>query len=701
MFSASGSDPLGISVTAGIAGGHGQRRMPAAIRARVRALRDFARVSGDRSTAIAELLTLVREYPRAEGLQKIVARLFHELHDDERAIEAWRGIAVRYPESMDAYRTLVALTNRHRGAAAAKEIIQLRFPRMPVAFDQLLAYAETSDLIGETSDAETAFARLAQLFEKRIGSWLTAASWLEARGQCVFVSKLLRRIAGWTVFGRPITKEPGHVDSVLGELSALGDLASRGTATQHRPPIIFPSAPRPSTVSIKVVGALFDLIIEERARASQPPPRSSAPIVMISGSLGCGGAERQLVNTAIGLSELATCQRTMHDGPRLGPVTIIARSLRSRADGEFLVPDLRRAGIAVSSYQDVADFGGNLRISAARPYLKTFKFIPWAMAEGVIKLTDLLRSLNPEVVHIWQDGMIYATGLAALLAGVPRIILSARSVPPPDRRQRYLAEYDIIFKSLLRAPGVKLSVNSHYSAARYSAWLGTDPDAIDVIPNGVVPCPTQPDRAAEEMSRAFDAQTRPYSFTLGTVMRIDDNKRPFLWVDAAARLLHTIPTARFIIVGDGPLRARVARHAEMHAVSHRLLFVGRSACVGYWLKKMDAFMLLSRHEGLPNALIEAQLARLPVITSPAGGAAEAVLPGTTGIVTSQSPSSAEVAALVAGLIAEPGRLNQMGAAAEKWASDTFPLSQMLSKTVKLYTAHRVDAVKEYESELAQ
>jgi hypothetical protein len=116
-------------------------------------------------------------------------------------------------------------------------------------------------------------------------------------------------------------------------------------------------------------------------------------------------------------------QRTLQDGLVLDPVNVVTRSLRDRKDGAFYLGDLQRAGIQVGSYRELPDFAGNLATSAVRPALSALGFLPWSTAEAVIKLTDRLQAMNPEVVHIWHDGLVYAAGLAALLAGVPRIAI--------------------------------------------------------------------------------------------------------------------------------------------------------------------------------------------------------------------------------------------------------------------------------------
>jgi glycosyltransferase involved in cell wall biosynthesis len=669
-------DPLGTAIAKGLAAGNAKRRPTQEIRKAARAIRDNARATGAREAAILELEAFVSDYPAVEEFQKIVARLLHEMHD-ERALGAWLGVSLRFPQSMDSFHNLVLLTQRHKGLSAVRTVLQARFPRMPKRLDQLLAYAEACDVAGETLKRRAAFDRLARIFAKRNDSWLLATSWLEEEwGINRSAGTILRRLAAGTGLGAPILRDSQRLQTVVGEWEQ----------NQSR------AVDQGALASVKVLGALFDRVLESRRSAALLPSRDTGSLLLLTGSLGTGGAERQLVTTAIGLSQMNLGQRTLQDGLVLDPVNVMARSLRDRKDGAFFLSDLQQAGVPVRSYRELPDFAGDLATSAVRPALSALGFLPWSTAEAVIKLTDQLRLMKPEVVHIWQDGLVYAAGLAALLAGVPRIILSGRSTPPPDRRENYLVEYDIIYRSLLREPGVKLSVNSRYAANRYAGWLNMDPALIEVVPNGVARASDTAEPGAEAAFRAFEERTGSSSLTLGAVMRLDEVKRPLLWIDVAASVLANIPNARFIIVGDGPFRTKAEKRAEALGLAGRCLFVGRSTCVGYWLSKMDALMLLSEHEGLPNALIEAQLAGVPVITSPAGGAPETLIPGTTGIVTSQSPTPHEVADMIAGLVAQSGCLKKMGISAEKWASETFPISHMLSKTLQVYaSAGRVEA----------
>ncbi|GEP58627.1 capsular polysaccharide biosynthesis protein [Reyranella soli] len=664
------SDPLAEVFRPAPLGRVVKRRPSREVRAQAHAIRDAVRAADCRNATVDQLLPLVREYPQSEELQKIVARLLTELND-ERALEAWLGISMRFPASMDAFRNLVDLVLRSKGKAAVRTIVRARFPRMPARLDQLLAYAEACDAIGQTDDSGAAFGLVARAFSKRKEAWLLFAAWLEEEiGMHRSVVTLLRRIAAGAWLGPPLLQEDKRLHAVISDFEHVDAVALNGS----------------SLASVRVLEALFDRILDDRRRALSAPAPTSGKLVLLTGSLGAGGAERQFVTTAVGLRAMSLQQRTLPDGLVLDEVHVVARSLVDREDGSFYVADLQRAGIQVESYREWPDFGGDLASSVARPTLRALGFLPWSTAEAVIKLSDRLKEMKPAVVHIWQDGLVYAAGLAALLAGVPRIVLSGRSTPPPDRRENYLVEYDVIYKSLLQAPGVVLSVNSRHAAGRYANWLDIDERAIVVMPNGVAPLSIEAGSASPAMFSTFEARTGQGAMTIGSVMRLDEVKRPLLWVDAAAAILVRVPTMRFIVVGDGPYRKRMLRRATKLGVASRCLFVGRTADVGYWLSKMDLLMLLSEHEGLPNALIEAQLAGVPVIASAAGGTAETVIPGKTGLVTSVKATPDEIANKIAALAGEPDRLKNMASEARTWAMQAFPIPRMLSNTLNLYAA---------------
>ena len=100
-------------------------------------------------------------------------------------------------------------------------------------------------------------------------------------------------------------------------------------------------------------------------------------------------------------------------------------------------------------------------------------------------------------------------------------------------------------------------------------------------------------------------------------------KRPHLWLDVAERVAAAVPRSRFVIVGDGALRAELQARIDGSGLGDRITLAGRQNPVEPWIAAMDTMLLASEVEGLPNVLLEAQALGVPVVTTDAGGSGEA------------------------------------------------------------------------------
>jgi glycosyltransferase involved in cell wall biosynthesis len=97
-----------------------------------------------------------------------------------------------------------------------------------------------------------------------------------------------------------------------------------------------------------------------------------------------------------------------------------------------------------------------------------------------------------------------------------------------------------------------------------------------------------------------------------------------------ARLRHRGIKARLWLLGEGPERASVERYVEDAGVHPYVWFAGSREDVPAVLAGADIFVLASRTEGMPAALIEAGLAALPSVVFDVGGVSEVVVSGITG-----------------------------------------------------------------------
>lgn len=144
---------------------------------------------------------------------------------------------------------------------------------------------------------------------------------------------------------------------------------------------------------------LEHLVLRGAARRAALPPCGGTlgSVLMITGSLGAGGAERQLVNTAVGLQRARLGGQAVA-GHRLGgPVGVCCRSLTDRPGGAFFEPLLRREGIPLGLYAGFPAFGGEPETSVARQCRDLLRFLPPAAADATIRLADALRAQAPAV----------------------------------------------------------------------------------------------------------------------------------------------------------------------------------------------------------------------------------------------------------------------------------------------------------------
>ena len=378
--------------------------------------------------------------------------------------------------------------------------------------------------------------------------------------------------------------------------------------------------------------AMKHAILCFRNRSLPPSTGTLGRLSLITGSLGPGGAERQLTRLAV---ELERARRTNGHMGEIGldrPVEVIVRSHGPEKQNDFYLGDIRAAGIEISQINlftplATKDLGIEDELLAT-----LIDYLPPPVNFGVRRLTAHLRKSGTQTASVWQDGACLFAGLAALIAGVPHVQLAIRGLPPSMRRHMFRPEYETLYQALAEVPGVTFVSNSLSAARAYAEWLDIPLDRFSIVYNGVEEMHSEPSPECAQLWNEFSASTDGKGHTIGGVFRFDTDKQPLLWIRFAARYLKRHPDARMVLVGGGRLLPNAQQLAEELGISDRILFVGRSTRVGYWMSKMDVLVLLSRFEGLPNVLIEAQYMGVRVVTTPAGGASECLIDGTTGYV---------------------------------------------------------------------
>jgi len=225
------------------------------------------------------------------------------------------------------------------------------------------------------------------------------------------------------------------------------------------------------------------------------------------------------------------------------------------------------------------------------------------------------------------------------LAGVPRIVGNCRGGAAPWRQhERWLW------------PWVHhLLCNSHSLRDFLVSTYGLPPERLTVVPNGVDLEFFQPPAGGKDQGPPV----------LLSVARLVPDKDHDTLLAAFGRVASRHPEAELWLVGDGPRRQALEHKAGEMALDGRVRFFPGEPDLRAFYHRADLFVLSSVAEALPNVILEAMAAGLPVVATRVGGIPEAVAPEATGLLVAPG-DVAGLAAALARLLGDPEARQTMG-----------------------------------------
>ncbi len=200
---------------------------------------------------------------------------------------------------------------------------------------------------------------------------------------------------------------------------------------------------------------------------------------------------------------------------------------------------------------------------------------------------------------------------------------------------------------------------------------GADQQRIRVIPHGV-------EVSEEECARA--TQLPPQfrgKFVVGFFGRLSSEKAPKLFVEIA-RLLRAVDDVCFIMTGEGPERETVMDLIRHYRLSSRFYAPGFVESAAPLMRAADVMVLPSTIDGMPLAVIEAQLLGKPVIASRVGSLPSMVLDGETGFLCDIGDVDA-FADRILRLRRDPALRSQMAERAAQHACQNFGAGRMIAQ----------------------
>jgi glycosyltransferase involved in cell wall biosynthesis len=283
--------------------------------------------------------------------------------------------------------------------------------------------------------------------------------------------------------------------------------------------------------------------------------------------------------------------------------------------------------------------------------------------------------------HLWafarwcrthRIAVVHTTELYSNIFGLPGAALAGVAVRIGNRREINpdKSAAQIALQRAAYGCAQRIVANSRAAADRLIAER-VPRRKVAVIPNGLDFHAFEPRIAAERPRRvAVVANLRP-------------EKGHDVLIDAAVDVLRRVPDAHFDLVGGGPERDALVARAEARQVRHAFTFWGHQDNVAVRLAAADLFVLPSRSEAFPNAVLEAMAAGMPIVASAVGGIRELIDNDQTGLLVPAGDPAA-LADRIVRLMTMTGLAQRLGEAARSTAEARYSFDRMVSSFDALY-----------------
>jgi glycosyltransferase involved in cell wall biosynthesis len=242
---------------------------------------------------------------------------------------------------------------------------------------------------------------------------------------------------------------------------------------------------------------------------------------------------------------------------------------------------------------------------------------------AVREVADYLRRLGADVLccHGYKPDVL--GWMAARRAGVPAVAVS-RGWTAATLKVRLNETLD---RFCLRRMDRVVCVSEGQAVKVRRA--GVPPGCVVVIRNAIrAERFDRPEPAGRDRLQALFKP--PLARIVGAAGRLSPEKGFGVLVEAVGRLVSEVPDVGFVIFGDGPLRAQLSRRIDSEGLTGRCLLAGFCDDLDRLLPHLDLLVLPSFTEGLPNVVLEAFAAGVPVVATAVGGTPEVVVDGVNG-----------------------------------------------------------------------
>ncbi len=294
---------------------------------------------------------------------------------------------------------------------------------------------------------------------------------------------------------------------------------------------------------------------------------------------------------------------------------------------------------------------------------------------SVKKLVRYIRKHRIKLIHCHLPWAGIVGRLAGIQTGIPVLYTEH------NKWERYHRLTYFLNKITFGKQRMAIAVSGEVAQSIRKFYSSSRPE-IRTILNGVN---TQKfARSVNDRSMRLKLGIVDDAVVIGTVSVFRLQKRLDKWLEVAHEVHMRHPNTYFIVVGDGPLREEIEQKAAALNMSSYLHFAGLQENVRPYFNAMDVFMMASRFEGLPIALLEAMSMECIPVCTKAGGIPEVINHGVDGLLCDVDEPG-NLAVEMDRLLANFGNLQPvLKGAARKKIIERFSLRRMVTELEEAY-----------------
>jgi glycosyltransferase involved in cell wall biosynthesis len=395
-----------------------------------------------------------------------------------------------------------------------------------------------------------------------------------------------------------------------------------------------------------------------------------------------GGAERYLIELMNRLDPARHELRLIHAH---NPVfeAFVKANLRAEAQVSSVPIRSLAASSAGRAVIGSAERGRTALLALSAYPRALVRYVDFAVNRA--RLTQLFKSNPCDVLHVNNGGYpgghsCRAAILAAADAGMPVRLMAVHNVAydytPVVAIEKWLDRH-------VENATQQFITQSNAARASLIRRRGVRPDKITNIYFGVdlLPPPSPEDMAAKKRELGVP-EGAP---VVGMIAMFEPRKGYQVLLQAAPAILGAVPSAVFVLVGDGPFYETI--RAQAVPQGDRVIFTGHRRDFRDILATFDVLVLPTlEFESVPYVILEAMALGKPAVGSTDGGIPEAIANGETGLLVPPGDTDA-LARAINTILTNDGLARRMGQAGLERARRVFDMNAMVAKMQAMYQAY--------------